>query len=383
MTEQSGTTEVYDSPRYHRSPFHEASRRSGARVYTLYNRTYLPSIYQDAVSEYWHLLNHVVLWDVGAERQVEITGPDAFRFTQRLTPRDTSKCEVGQAAYGVLTTPSEGIVSDAVILRLGEDHFWLSPADSDVLLWARGVAVHAGMDVQIREPDVSPLQVQGPKSRDVIEALAGPEIRDLPYYRFIETSVDGIPVVISRTGWTGELGYEIFLRDGRRGSELWDKVLRAGEPVRLRAVGPSNIRRVEAGMLNYRTDMTLEDNPYQVGLGWTVELDTPHDFIGKEALRRIEERGVDRRLVGVEVLGPPFQGWLSDFWPARKDGRVVGHLTVLVHSPRLAKNIGYAMVSIDAATLGTLLTVQGPAEEREARVVRKPFWDPDKEIPKA
>ncbi len=387
-TGETETTEVYTSPRYRRSPFYDAAKRSGARVYTVYNHMLLPSLYQeagvgrDSVSEYWHLVRHVGLWDVGAERQVEITGPDAFRFAQFLTPRDLSRCGVGQAVYGVLTAPDGGIVNDAVILRLAEDRFWFSPADGDVLLWAQGVAVHSGMDVQVREPDASPIQVQGPKSRDVVAALAGPSVRELPYYHLMETSLDGIPVVISRTGWTGELGYEIFLRDGRRGTELWEMVVRAGKPFDLWVMGPSNVRRVEAGILNYRTDMTLEDNPFQVGLGWTVELDGPGDFVGKEALRRIKERGVDRKLVGLEVLGEPFKGWLSDFRPVLSDGRVVGRLTVLVHSPRLGKNIGFAMVPANLTKVGTSLTVDLPSGEPEARVARKPFIDPNKDIPR-
>jgi aminomethyltransferase len=248
--------------RLRRSPYFEATQRHGCRAYTVYNHMFLPSFYADPVEEYWHLLKHVALWDVGVERQVEITGPDAFALTQLLTPRDLHRCAVGQGKYVVITAEDGGIINDPVLLRLGENHFWLSLADSDVLLWARGVAVHAGMDVEIREPDVSPLQVQGPKSKAVVEDLFGERVLALPYYHFLQSDLDGMPVVVTRTGWTGEVGYELYLRDGSRGLEFWDRIMEAGKPYDIRPTGPSDIRRVEAGILNYGADMTLADNPY-------------------------------------------------------------------------------------------------------------------------
>ena len=355
----------------------------GARAVDIYNNMYLPSYFDDPISEYWHLVNHVAMWDVGCERQVEITGPDAFEFTNTLTPRDLSECKVGQGKYVVITEAKGGIINDPVLLRLGENHFWLSLSDSDVLLWAKGVAIHSGMDVEIREPDVSPMQIQGPKSKDVVAALFGPKVLDLPYYHFMEASVDGIPVIVTRTGWSAEVGYEIYLRDGTKGVDLWGKVLEAGKSFDIRPTGPSDIRRIEAGILNYGSDMTFENNPYEVGLGWLVDEDKEADYIGKDALRRIKAEGVKEKLVGVEIQGPPMASWLEDFWPVLKDGRTIGRLTAGVYSPRLRKNIGYANVPIGHAKLGTRLTVRSPAGDREATVVRKPFLDPKKDIPKS
>ena len=177
----------------------------------------IPTLYDDDVKEYWHLLNNVTLWDVAVERQVEITGPDAARFTQLLTPRDLSRCAVGQGKYVLICAPDGGIVNDPILLRLAENHFWLSLADSDALLYALGVDAFAGMDVQIREPDVSPLQLQGPKSKQVIHKLFGDDVIDQKYYWCTQTELNGIPLVISRTGWSGELGYELYLRDSSRG----------------------------------------------------------------------------------------------------------------------------------------------------------------------
>jgi glycine cleavage system T protein len=369
--------------RVRRSPFFEATQRWGCKSYTVYNHMLLPSYYDDPVQEYWKLIEGVTLWDVGVERQVEITGPDAFAFTNLLTPRDLSRCKVGQAKYVLIIDENGGIINDPVLLRLGENHFWLALADSDVLLWAKGVALRSGMRVQIREPDVSPLQIQGPKSKEVMDRLFGQEILELPYYHFAEKKLDGIPLVVTRTGWTGEIGYEIYLRDGSRGVELWEKVMEAGKPFGITPTGPSDIRRIEAGILNYGVDMTLETSPYEVGLERLVESNKKTDFIGMEALRRIRAEGVKQKLVGIEVDGAPLDLNLTR-WPVSRDGRPTGQVTSAVFSPRLKKNIGYAIVPIEHAGLGTSLSVTVPGQgDRMATVAVKPFIDPAKEIPKS
>ena len=368
--------------RLRRSPYFEATQRYGCRAYTVYNHMFLPSYYDDPVAEYWHLLEHVTLWDVSVERQVEITGPDAFRFTQLLTPRDLSRCRVGAGRYALITAEDGGIINDPVLLRLGENHFWLALADSDVLLWARAVAMRTDMRVEIREPDVSPLQVQGPKSRAVMEALFGDRVNDLPYYNFFETNLDGIPLVVTRTGWTGEVGYEIYLRDGSRGVELWERIMEAGAPHNIRPTGPSDIRRIEAGLLNYGADMTLDNNPYEVGLGRLVEPDKEAQFIGKDALRRIKAKGVTRKLVGVEIHADPLD--LNETaWPVSVKGAIVGMVTSAVYSPRLKRNIGYAMVPVAHAAVGTELLVETPLGAAKATVVTMPFVDPKKQIPRS
>jgi aminomethyltransferase len=319
---------------------------------------------------------------VAVERQVEITGPDAFRFTNMLTPRDLSKCAVGQGKYVLITAPDGGIVNDPVLMRLGENHFWLALADSDVLLYAIGLAAVLDMDVRLTEPDVSPLQIQGPKSKDVVRSLLGDQVLGLKYYWFVETDLDGIPVIVTRTGWTGEVGFEIYLRDGSRGADLWERIMAAGLPFDIRPTGPSDIRRVEAGILNYGADMTLENNPYQVGLERLVDLDKSQDFMGRDALRRIREAGVSRKLVGVEIAGDrvPFN---DQRWAVRDGDGPVGHISSALYSPRLEKNIGYAWVPTDRSQAGTKLVVETPLGEAPALVVSVPFVDPTKEIPKS
>ncbi len=361
-----------------RSPFFDATRRAGCERYSFANHMYQPASFGgDPLEAYWKLINDVTLWDVATERQVEITGADAFAFTNMLTPRDLRKCPVGRARYALITSQSGGIVNDPVLLRLGESHFWLSTSDSDLLLWARGVAVNSGLEVEIGEPDVSPVQIQGPKASGVLDALFGDRVKLAPY-ELTQTDLDGIPVLVSRTGWSDQAGYEIFLRDSRYGDALWDRILAAGEPFGIAVTGPSDANRVEAGILGYRCDMDLETNPYEVGLGRLVDLDAPDDFIGKTALQRVHDQGITRKLVGVTILGAPLPVPFEARWPVSADGAEIGHLTVAVFSPRLEQNIGYAMVEIGHADLGTRFTVDAPWGPATATVVEKPFIKPEK-----
>ncbi len=381
---ENEATNLWFHPYYRRSPFFEATQKAGCRGYDIYNHMLLPAAYRDDwEAEYWHLRNHVTLWDVAVERQVEITGPDGFAFTNMLTPRDLNQCEVGQCKYVVITDENGGIINDPVLARVGENFFWLALASSDVLLWAKGVATCSGMNVQIREPDVSPIQIQGPKSKDVVHALFGDDVLEIKYYHCMKAELDGIPLLVTRTGWTGEVGYEIYLRDGSRGVELWDKVMEAGRPFNLMPAVPSEVRRIEAGILNYGSDMTLDTNPYEVGLGWLVDLDQEADYIGKAALSKIKAEGIQRKLVGVEIHGGKLAAWPEEYWPVYKNGNRIGHVTAAVYSPGLEKNIGYAMVPVEHASLGTTLTIGAPWGKPTATVVRKPFVDPKKEIPKS
>ncbi len=383
MNDRFDMSLVQRGARLHRTPFFEATQRYGAKGYSVYNHTLFPISFDELEAEYWKLINSVTVWDVSVERQVEITGPDAFKFTNLLTPRDLSKCAVGQGKYVVITGPDGGIINDPVLLRLAHNHFWLALADSDVLLWAKGVAVHAGLDVTIVEPDVSPLQIQGPNSRELVSALFGEKVLELGYYYFLETDLQGIPVVVTRTGWSGEVGYEIYLRDGNQGDKLWELIMEAGHPYDISPTGPSDIRRIEAGILNYGADMTLENNPYEVGLGWLVDLDQQADFIGKESLKRIKTEGVKRKLVGIEIEGDPINFNMTK-WPVSQSGEQVGQVTSAIYSPRLKKNIGYAYVPVERASLGAEVVVTLPdSSSRPALVVPKPFVDPNKDIPKS
>ena len=363
-----------------KSPYSDAALRWGAKGFSVYNHMYIPRDFGDPTQNFWYLVNDAILCDVSVERQVQIKGPDAAKFTQFLCCRDLSKCQVGQCKYVLITDQDGGIINDPILLKLAEDHFWLSIADSDVLLWARGVAVNSGMDVDISEPDVSPLQLQGPKSRDVLRAAFGDAPAELKYYRFMEFDWDGVPLIISRTGWSSELGYEIFLRDGTQGDKLWEHLMAVGGPLGLKPGHTSSIRRIEAGMLSYHADMTLANNPYEMGMGRLVDLDMEADFISKAALTLIKERGVSQQLVGLEIDGDPFVGSNDFFWPILKEGVRVGTVTSAIYSPRLQKNIALAMISIDHTASGRVLQVDKLSETRACTVVPIPFYDPKKSL---
>ncbi|AUQ64866.1 glycine cleavage T C-terminal barrel domain-containing protein [Phaeobacter inhibens] len=363
-----------------KSPYFDATVRWGAKGFSVYNHMYIPRDFGDPEQNFWNLVNDAILCDVAVERQVEITGPDAAKFVQMLTPRDLSKMVVGQCKYILITNADGGILNDPILLRLAENHFWISLADSDILLWAQGVAVHSGMDVTIGEPDVSPLQLQGPKSGEIMRALFGESIMDLKYYWLREVNLDGIPLIVSRTGWSSELGYELYLQDGSRGDELWEKIMAAGEPFGLKPGHTSSIRRIEGGMLSYHADADINTNPYELGLDRLVNLDMEASFIGKTALREIKEQGVSRKQVGLIIEGAPLTGPNTTFWPVSKDGTAIGKVTSAVYSPRLEQNIALAMVSADEAVLGAMVEVTAGAVPARATIVEIPFFDPKKTL---
>lgn len=381
MSTYDQTALISFGPRVRKSPFFEATLRHGAKSFSVYNHTYLATSYGDTTAEYWSLVNDVTLWDVTVQRLVEIEGPDAFRLIQYLTPRDMSNCEVGQCQYMVLTNQDGGIVNDAIQFRVGEDRFWLSPGDGDVLWWAMGVAVNSGMDVEVRDPDISTLQLQGPKSPLVAKALFGKWAAELKYFRIAETRLDGVPLFLSRTGWSGELGYEIYLADGSYGDQLWERIMEAGKPHNIAAIAPNTIRSIEGGLLSYVSDITLEDNPFTIGMDRFVELDQPDDFIGRDALRKIKDEGPKRRLIGIEIHGEQIPSSNHEYWDITDAGTKIGHVTRCAWSPRLEKNIGWANVPTSHSEVGTGFTVVSPFGEYAATVCEAPWFPPQIKIP--
>ncbi len=357
-----------------RSPFFDDVIKAGCGGFAVANHMLQPHSFLDPIAEYQHLTEGVTLWDVATERQVEISGPDALSFMEMLTPRDVSACPVGRGRYVVITSEDGGIINDPVLFRLAEDHFWLSTSDSDLILWVKGLAVFANMDVSICEPDVSPVQIQGPKSPAVIKNLFGDRGEGLKFYEIRQLDLDGIPVMLSRTGWSGEYGFEIFLQDSQYGSELWNRILAAGKSEGIVVTGPSDIRRVEAGILGYGCDISIDTNPYEAGLDWMLKPEKQADFIGKKALNQLKANGISQRLVGIELVGTPLpQGTFKDRWPALAGDKKIGEVTVALHSPRLDKNIGYAMLEAQFTATGTPITVEAPHGRLDAVVAEKPF----------
>ncbi len=363
-----------------KSPYFDSTVKWGATGFSVYNHMYIPRDFGSPEQNFWNLIEKSILCDVAVERQVEITGPDAYKFIQLLTPRDLSKLSIGQCKYVLIVNNDGGILNDPVLLRLAENHFWLSLADSDVLLWAQGVAVNSGLNVKISEPDVSPLQLQGPTSQEIMVKLFGEDIRDLKYYWLREYQLDGIPLIVSRTGWSSELGYEIYLRDGSKGNELYEKIMAAGKEHGIQPGHTSSIRRIEGGMLSYHADADIHTNPFELGLDRLVNLETDIDFIGKDALKKIKQDGIKRKQVGLIIDCNPLSGPNTTFWPIEKDGKTIGKVTSAVYSPRLKKNIALAMIGINYSELGNQLNVQTHEGKYSATIVEKPFYDPKKKI---
>ncbi len=363
-----------------KSPYFDSTVKWGATGFSVYNHMYIPRDFGSPEQNFWNLIRKSILCDVAVERQVEITGPDAHKFTQLLTPRDLSNVAIGQCKYVLITNNDGGILNDPVLLRLAENHFWLSLADSDVLLWAQGVAVNSGMNINITEPDVSPLQLQGPTSKDIMIKLFGGSIKDLKYYWFREYDLDGIPLIVSRTGWSSEFGYELFLRDGSKGNDLYEKIMSAGKEYGLEPGHTSSIRRIEGGMLSYHADADINTNPFELGLDRLVSLDSDIEFIGKAALKKIKADGIKRKQVGLEINCEPLSGPNTTFWSIKKDNNKIGKVTSAVYSPRLKKNIALAMINIENSEIGTSLEVNTNKGNFEAIIVEKPFFDPKKKI---
>jgi glycine cleavage system aminomethyltransferase T len=382
MLEQSAT--LYFGPWYRRSPFFEATRRAGCTAYDIYNHMYLPAYFDDPDVEYRVLHEGVTMWDVGVERTVEVSGPDADRLIDMLTCRDMTKCAVKQGKYMIVTAPDGGIVNDPVLLHVEENRWWMQLADSDAGLYALGVLASSGLHASVSLPDVHPMQVQGPMAAKTLAKLVGDAIYDIKYYWCERFTIDGIPVLISRTGWTAIPGFEVNLLDYSRGDDLWDAIAGAGEEFEIRPIAPCEARRIEGGIFNYGSDISLADTPLHVmGLERLVE-DQEQDYIGKAALAVLQRSGVDRKLVGIELYGSELRAEMSRTWEAHKDGQRVGILTDAVWSPGLAKNIGYVWVPIELAEPGTVLdVVTERGDHLEGVTAAIPFVDPRKQAPAA
>ncbi len=391
---QSGNSDarMLISTRVRKSPWWHLSKAAGCRAYTVYNHQYHPRSYVEPedgglLAEYETLTNHVSMWDVSVERQICVKGPDAADFVNLIITRDVhSLIPTMQARYVILCNQYGGVINDPVLLRVADDEFWFSISDSDVLLWLQGVNSFANYNVEISELDVSPVQIQGPKSAALMEKMFGPHLRDIPYYGLIHEKLNGRPVTISRTGFSAEIGFEIYLHDSTRyADDVWPYILENGEEFNLGVIAPSHIRRLEAGILSYGQDLDIENNPYEVRLGWQVDLDKKADFVGKQALAKIKQEGVNQRLVGLRMGGEPITWYNEDFYLVkdRDTGDDVGYVTSAFWSPNLNSNIALAVMPKTHWKRGTNAKVQLPADGIvDATVVRVPFYDPEKEVPK-
>ena len=368
------SAEIFFGPRVRKSPFHEATLRYGATSFSVYNHMYLPMSYSRELGrDYWNAVRAVQLWDVACERQVEIRGPDALEFAQRLTPRNLSRIEYGQAAYSLITNSEGGILNDPVMLKLGSDRIWFSLADNDILLWAQALAESGRYQVEVSEPDVSPLQVQGPRSKQLLAGLFGDWLDSLPFYHFREFDFDGIPLLVGRMGYSHLQCFELFLRDAALGEELWERLWRAGKPLGISAGAPITALRLEAGIFSHRTDMDERTNPFEMGLGWTVDLNSELGFMGEASLRALAENPPVRLMRGAEIEGPPIWSGNQEPWPAYIGDHQVGTVTTCSYSPGFEKNLAFVMLDAERAQPDGLLEVTLPDGTRRAKVVKIPW----------
>ncbi len=367
-------------PRERKSPFYDCTVEDGVTHFTVYNHMYMPVSYGDPEAEYRRLIQSVTMWDVGAERQVEITGPDAERLVRYLTPRDLKDLPIGKGHYIPICDHDGNLINDPVLLRLKDQRFWLSIADTDVLLWVRGVAFEGGFDVETCEPDVNPLAVQGPKARDVIVSLFGEWITELKNFWFRETELDGIPVVLQRSGWSKQGGYELYLRDSECGTELWNRVKAAGQPFGIGPGAPNYIERLESSLLSIGADTLWDSDPFEAGLDKILDLDRDDDFIGKAALRALAKSGSRRKLVAIIFDGDPIEP-NEHPWPIFIDGNRAGSVRSAGYSPRRKSNIGFALVDRAHRDEGTMFEVRNGQYSFLGEIVRFPIVEPGTPLP--
>lgn len=370
------TFRISIGPNLRKSPFFDATVRSGARAFSVYNHMLIPGDFGDPEAEYHRLMTGVAMWDVAAQRQVEVSGPDAGRLVQYLTPRDLSGVRIGQGRYVPLCDHEGWLINDPVLLKLADDRYWLSVADSDIHLWAAAIGRERRWDVAVSEPDVSPLAIQGPKAVRVAEALFGPQVRDMRHFGFERTELQGIPLVLARSGWSRQGGYELYLMDGARGGELWDIVARAGAPHGIGPGAPNDTERLESGLISYGADMRWQEaraDPFEMGLGALVDLGAGHDFVGRAALERIAARGPARRRVGLVIEGRPVPP--GHAVPLVSEGADVGRVSEFAFSRRLGCTIGVGLVRADLAAAAERLTVLLAEGAVPARIAPLPFGD--------
>jgi glycine cleavage system aminomethyltransferase T len=328
----------------------------------------LPLVYESYEKEYEHLCEHVQIWDVACERQVEIVGPDALKLVELITPREISSCAVGQCKYAPLCDENGGIINDPIILRLAEDRFWLSIADSDVNLWVKGIAYGRGFDVRVFEPDVSPLAIQGPKADDLMADVVGEHTRDIKFFWFTDETIAGTPVKLARSGWSGKGGFEIYLQDSSKGLDLWDIFWEAGQKYNLKPGAPNLIERIETGLKSYGQDMTIDNNPFEASLDKYLDLDKEAECMSREALVRVAANGPEKRLVNIIIEGDKLDLMRSD-WPVlSQQGEHIGIVTSGTFSPRMQANIGMAMIAHAHVRAGSAVSVDADGDIRPATV---------------
>lgn len=360
------------SRRVRRTPFSDGVEAAGVKAYTVYNRMLLPSMFDSLENDYRHLKEHVQIWDVSCERQVELRGPESGKLMQMLTPRDLRRMLPGQCYYVPIVDETGGMLNDPVAVKLAEDRWWISISDSDLLLWVKGIAAGYRLDVLVDEPDVSPLAIQGPKAEDLMAKVFGDRVRDVRFFRFDMFQFEGRDLPIARSGYSKQGGFEIYLEGSDLGMALWNTLMEAGEAFNLRAGGPNLIERIEGGLLSYGNDMTDDNTPHECGLGRFCDTQTAIGCIGRDALLRVAKEGPIQQIRPIAISGEPVPA-CDRPWRILANGKRVGQVTSAAWSPDFKTNVSIGMVRMTHWDPGQHLEVETPEGIRSA-VIQETFW---------
>ena len=362
---------IAPSNRLRRTPFSTGVERSGVTAYTVYNRMLLPAVFESLSDDCAHLKEHVQVWDVACERQISVQGPDAGRLMALLTPRDLSKMAADQCYYVPMVDTNGGMLNDPVAVKHSEDHYWISIADSDLLLWVKGVAAGMGLNVRVSEPDVSPLAVQGPKADELLARVFGDAVRDIRFFRYKRLPFQGRDLVIARSGYSKQGGFEIYVEGRDIGMDLWDALFAAGRDLNVRAGCPNLIERIEGGLLSYGNDMTAAHTPFDCGLGKFVNSDV--DYIGRAALEKVRSDGAKWQLCAIEIPGDPVPA-CDRHWAITINGQGIGQVTSATWSPDHNVNVAIGMVQAARFAIGADVEVETQNGKRNAQL-RAEFWN--------
>ena len=363
------------TPRIRKSPFFEETVKAGASNFTTYNHMTMPVSYTSLEEEYKSLIEDVTLWDVAAERQVQIIGEDAAKFVQYLTPRNLSTFKDGFCRYAFLTDENGGIINDPLILKFNDQKFWLSLADSDALLWCKGVALSGKFKVEIDEPEACPLSLQGPKSKDLMKKISNSDesIMNLKYYQFIETKLFDLDLIVARSGWSNQFGYEIYIKKEEEGGALWRGLMEAGKEFNIVPSCPNQIDRIEAGMISHLGDTTLDENPLELNLPKFYDLDQEAEFIGKDALKKIQQDGIKKQFTGFKISGKKIGYNMARIPVKNESNEKFGFISSCIYSPNFGCNIGLGYIDIKLINSKNIFNIFHDEEKREVEIVPLPF----------
>ena len=328
------------------TPYTSRIEKQGVTAYTIYNHMLLPAAFGTLEDSYHHLKEHVQVWDVAAERQVEISGKDSAKLVQLMTCRDLSKSKDGRCYYCPIIDDNGGLINDPVVLRLNENKWWVSLADSDVILFAKGLAIGNKFDVKIFEPDVDIMAVQGPKSFNLMEKVFGDKIVNLKFFGFDYFEFGGDKHLIARSGWSKQGGYEIYVEHNDSGLKLYDHLFEIGKEFNVKPGCPNLIERIESGLLSYGNDMDNGDNPYECGFDKYINIDSDVDFLGKEKLKQIKSDGIKKKLMGVKFDTDKIS-LTGSLDLTDQNNKKIGELRSACYSPHFKKVIGIAMMKKD------------------------------------